>query len=316
MIKGKREKMSKTDVIIPVYKPTGKLFTLLDSLMEQTLSVNRIILINTEQGYFDTLITGTNFWRKYKNVTVKHISKREFDHGYTRRRAVEESDADYFVMMTDDAIPADDRLLEKLLAPVMDGNAGMSYARQLTGENSSVIEQFTRRFNYPEESELKSKDDIGEKGIKAFFASNVCAAYDRKTYDSLGGFVKHTIFNEDMIYARKLIDAGGRIAYVAQARVFHSHNYTGIQQFHRNFDLGVSHAQYPDIFGGIRTENEGVRLVKTTCRYLLKIRRPWLIFQLFWQSGCKYLGYFFGKRYKSLPYGMVKTFSMNKEYWK
>lgn len=316
MVKGKREKMSKIDVIIPVYKPTEKLFTLLDRLKEQTISVNRIILINTEQGYFDTLIAGTNFWQRYKNITVKHISKREFDHGYTRRRAVAESDADYFVMMTDDAIPADDCLIEKLLAPVMEGKAGMSYARQLTGDSSSVIEKFTRKFNYPEKSELKSKEDLAEKGIKTFFASNVCAAYDRKTYDALGGFVKHTIFNEDMIYARKLIDAGGKIAYVAEARVYHSHNYTGKQQFQRNFDLGVSHAQYPDVFGGVRTENEGIKLVKMTCRYLVSIRKPWLIFQLIWQSGCKYLGYFLGKRYRRLPDRAVKAFSMNKEYWK
>lgn len=308
--------MSKTDVIIPVYKPTKKLFTLLDGLKEQTMPVNRIILINTEQGYFDTLITGTDFWQKYKNVTVKHISKREFDHGYTRRRAVAESDAEYFVMMTDDAIPADAFLLEKLLAPVVEGRAGMSYARQLTVESSSVIEKFTRKFNYPEESVLKSREDMAEKGIKAFFASNVCAAYDRKTYDALGGFVKHTIFNEDMIYARKLIDAGGKIAYVAEAKVYHSHNYSGKQQLQRNFDLGVSHAQYPDIFGGISTESEGVRLVKSTCRYLFTIRKPWLIFQLFWQSGCKYVGYFLGKRYRLLPDRAVKAFSMNKEYWK
>ena len=162
----------------------------------------------------------------------------------------------------------------------------------------------------------KSKEDLAEKGIKTFFASNVCAAYDRKTYDALGGFVKHTIFNEDMTYARKLIDAGGKIAYAAEARVYHSHNYTGKQQFQRNFDLGVSHAQYPDVFGGVRTENEGIKFVKMTCRYLVSIRKPWLIFQLIWQSGCKYLGYFLGKRYRRLPDRAVKAFSMNKEYWK
>lgn len=307
--------MDRTDVIIPVYKPTKKLFALLDRLKEQTMPVNRIILINTEQGYFDKLVAGTDFWQKYKNVTVKHISRREFDHGNTRRRAVAESENDYFVMMTDDAIPADRYLLERLLAPVVSGEAGMSYARQLTGDESSVIEKFTRKFNYPEKSEIKSAEDIREKGIKAFFASNVCAAYDRKTYDSLGGFVKHTIFNEDMIYARKLIDGGGRIAYVAGAKVYHSHKYSGIQQFKRNFDLGVSHAQYPDVFGGISTENEGVRLVKETGRYLLRIGKPWLVIQLLWLSGCKYLGYYFGKRYRLLSPGMVRAFSMNKEYW-
>lgn len=308
--------MKKTDVIIPVYKPTKKLFTLLDRLEEQTIPVNRIILVNTEQSYFEALIAGTNFWQKYKNVIVKHISKREFDHGYTRRRTVAESENDYFVMMTDDAIPADRFLLEKLLEPVYSGEAGMSYARQLTNEDSGIIEQFTRCFNYPDHSEMKSKEDLKEKGIKTFFASNVCAAYNREIYDTLGGFVKHTIFNEDMIYARGLIDAGYKIAYVAEAKVYHSHNYSGIQQFRRNFDLGVSHVQYSGVFDGIRTESEGVRLVKMTSDHLIEMGKPWLILKLFWISGCKYLGYFLGKRYRQMPQRMVKACSMNKEYWK
>ena len=308
--------MSKIDVIIPVYKPTEKLFTLLDRLKEQTMPVNRIILINTEQGYFDTLIAGTNFWQRYKNITVKHISKREFDHGYTRRRAVAESDADYFVMMTDDAIPADDGLIEKLLAPVMESRAGMSYARQLTGDSSSVIEKFTRKFNYPEKSELKSKEDLAEKGIKTFFASNVCAAYDRKTYDDLGGFVKHTIFNEDMIYARKLIDAGGKIAYVAEARVYHSHNYTGKQQFQRNFDLGVSQAENPDVFRKIPSEKEGGKLVISTVKYLFGEKKFLQIPRFFYQCACKYAGYLLGKNYRFLPRKVIMACTMSPYYWK
>ncbi|MBO5056607.1 MAG: glycosyltransferase family 2 protein [Lachnospiraceae bacterium] len=308
--------MKETDIIIPVYKPDKRLFKLLDMLEIQTAPVGKIILINTEQCYFDRLIAGTDFWHRYKNVIVRHISKREFDHGYTRKRAVSDSESEYFVMMTDDAIPADEYLLEKLLAPILEGKASMSYARQLPDEDCGIIERFTREFNYPGESLLKSKKDLPQMGIKTFFASNVCAAYDRAVYDELGGFVKHTVFNEDMIYARKLIDAGYTIAYAADAGVVHSHNYSGKQQFQRNFDLGVSHAQYPEVFEGIKTESEGVRLVEKTCRYLLKIKKPFLIVKLFWQSGCKYMGYFLGKRYKKLPFDMVKACSMNREYWK
>lgn len=308
--------MKETDVIIPVYKPDGRLYKLLDMLERQTVPVERIILINTEQCYFDRMIAGTDFWHKYKNVMVRHISKREFDHGYTRKRAVSDSKSRYFVMMTDDAVPADEYLLEKLLAPIWEGKAAMSYARQLPDEDCGIIEHFTRGFNYPEESFVKSNKDLPEMGIKTFFASNVCAAYDREIYDSLGGFVKRTIFNEDMIYARKLIDAGYKIAYTAQAQVIHSHNYSGKQQFQRNFDLGVSHAQYPEIFEGIKTESEGIRLVKRTCKYLVGIHKPFLIVKLFWLSGCKYTGYFLGKRYKKLPFNVVKACSMNREYWK
>ena len=43
----------KVDVVIPVYKPGEQLSELLNKLLTQTNSVNRIILINTEKDYFD-----------------------------------------------------------------------------------------------------------------------------------------------------------------------------------------------------------------------------------------------------------------------
>ena len=74
-----------------------------------------------------------------------------------------------------------------------------------------------------------------------------------------GGFPRRTIFNEDMIYAGGLIKNGFAIAYAADARVIHSHNYSGRQQFHRNFDLAVSQAEHPEVFGGLASEGEGIR---------------------------------------------------------
>jgi rhamnosyltransferase len=71
-----------------------------------------------------------------------------------------------------------------------------------------------------------------------------------------------------MIYAAKVIENGYQIAYAADARVIHSHNYTGKQQFHRNFDLGVSQAEHPEVFEGISSESEGIHMVKTTIKEL------------------------------------------------
>ncbi len=307
--------MEQVDVIIPVYRPTHKLFALLDALLKQSVPVNHIFLVNTEEKYFENLITGTNFWQKYKNITVKHIARREFDHGYTRRRAVQESKSPYFIMMTDDAVPTDAYLVERLLAPLVTQKAAVSYARQIPTKECGVIERYTRTFNYPSQSRIKSAEDLQELGIKTFFASNVCAAYCREKYEEAGGFVKKTIFNEDMILARRIMDKGYKIAYVADATVVHSHNYTGLQQLKRNFDLGVSHAQFPEVFGNIKTESEGIRLVKQTSVHLFSVKKPWLIIKLVWHSGCKYIGYFLGKRYQKLPRGLVKKCSMNKEYW-
>ncbi|MDE7285466.1 MAG: glycosyltransferase family 2 protein, partial [Lachnospiraceae bacterium] len=193
---------------------------------------------------------------------------------------------------------------------------GMTYARQMPVKECGIIERYTRSFNYPNISCLKSVENLKDMGIKAFFASNACAAYRRDVFDRLKGFAEGTIFNEDMIYARGLLNAGYQIAYSAEAKVVHSHNYSGIAQLKRNFDLGVSHADHPEVFAGLSTESEGIRLVKKTCAHLWNIKRPWLIFKLVWQSGCKYLGYFLGKRYKKLPVKLVKKISMNQGYWK
>ena len=49
------------DIIIPLYKPGKELFALLDRLGQQTIPINRIILMNTEEKYVTGLIYGTDF---------------------------------------------------------------------------------------------------------------------------------------------------------------------------------------------------------------------------------------------------------------
>lgn len=309
------ENVDKVDVIIPVYKPDHKFLTLIERLEQQSVPVNRIIVINTEQKYFDRLIYGTSFQKDHHNVIVKHISKREFDHGKTRNRGVQCSDADYFVMMTQDAVPADEFLLEELLKPFGKERVAAAYARQLADEDSSEAEKYTRSFNYPDSSTIKTKADLERLGIKTFFCSNVCAAYNRKIFDELGGFVKHTIFNEDMIYAAGAVEAGYGIAYAAEARVFHSHDYSCSEQFHRNFDLGVSQAQHPEVFAAYPAESEGVRLVKQTMQHLREVGLKRQIPRVIMQSVFKYIGYLFGKHYRCLPGKLIVAMSSNKEYW-
>lgn len=303
------------DVIIPLYKPGRELFSLLDALERQTVSVNNIILMNTERQYLTELISEEELVKSYPKVRIFHLSKEEFDHGATRRAGVEHSEAEVFVMMTQDAIPADEHLLEQLTSHLRE-NVACAYARQLPREDCSVEECFTRSFNYPEQSRIKSEEDLQELGIKTFFCSDVCAAYRREIYDVLGGFVKRAIFNEDMIYAATVIRSGYAIAYEAGAEVFHSHNYTNGQQFHRNFDLGVSQAEHPDIFASVASEAEGKKLVFTTTKYLWKKHMPGRIFYFYIQCACKYAGYFLGKHYRNLPKKWILAMTSNREYWK
>lgn len=303
------------DVIIPVYKPERSFFQLIERLETQTQPIRRIIIMNTEEKYFEQMIYGTRFSEQHRQVTVYHLSKKEFDHGRTRARGVEKSDADIFVMMTQDAIPADERLIEKLTAALEGEGVAAAYARQLPAEDAGPVEAYMRDYNYPAASCIKSAKDLPTLGIKTYFCSNVCCAYRREIYDELGGFIRHAIFNEDMIYAAAAIKAGYRIVYAADAQVIHSHNYTCGQFFHRNFDLGVSQTDHPEVFRDVPSEGEGIRSVKAAAAYLRQRKMSRKIPGLIVQSGCKYAGYWLGKHYRYLPGRMVLACTMNREYW-
>lgn len=312
--KPEREKNMKNeiiDVIIPTYYPGKEFAALLECLEQQSCPVSRIIVMNTEEQFWDTR------WEKeHPCLEVHHLKKENFDHGGTRRQAAELSDGDVMVFLTQDAMPADKNTVSHLVKALnSQENIGAAYARQLPNSSCSFVEAYTRSFNYPDQSGVKTKDDLPVLGIKTFFCSNVCAAYKKDIYRKLGGFVEKTIFNEDMIYAADLIHAGYGIAYAADAKVVHSHNYSCSQQFHRNFDLGVSQAQYPEIFDGVPSEGEGLRLVKKTFSYLVKHGKWYLIPGFIIQNGCKYAGYFMGKRYKKLSKKMILRCTMNQTYW-
>ena len=309
--KGESMENIKVDVIIPVYHPGKEFSVLLERLTEQTAAIHRIIAMNTEENYWNKELE-----QKYPLLEVHHLKKSEFDHGGTRAWAAELSDAEIMVFMTQDAVPVDRNLIENLVKALeKEKMIAAAYARQLPNEMCSFAERYTRSFNYPEKSYVRTQKDLSLYGIKTFFCSNVCAAYKKEIYQELGGFVRKTIFNEDMIYAGKLIQMGYGIAYAADAKVIHSHNYSCMQQFHRNFDLGVSQAEHPEIFAGVPSEGEGIKLVKKTINYLIQKRKIWLIPGVIFQSGCKYAGYLSGKNYRKLPRKMILWCTMNREYW-
>ena len=297
------------DVIIPAYHPGKEFATLIKRLEKQSVPIHRIIVMNTEESMWN------KEWEKLSDVMeIHHLAKSEFDHGGTRAQAAELSDADVMIFMTQDAMPADRELLAELLKALeQDENIAAAYARQLPNAECSFVERYTRAFNYPDRSVVKTKKDMDQYGIKTFFCSNVCAAYKKDIYQKQGGFVRRTIFNEDMIYAGGLIQAGYGIAYAAEAKVIHSHNYNCMQQFHRNFDLGVSQAEHPEIFEGVPSEGEGMRLVKKTLSHLVRSGKIWLIVM---QCAGKYAGYLAGKNFRRLPKKFVLWCTMSPNYWK
>lgn len=309
--------MSTIDVIIPTYRPKKKLISILESLAAQTVRPARIILMNTEKELFIQNQELLQWVEAHSDlIEVHHVKKEEFDHGKTRGMGVSHSRADFFLCMTDDAVPADSHLIEYLLNAFADESVAIAYARQLPSEDCALIERLTRTFNYNDIPMKKTESMVPELGIKTYFCSNACAAYRRSVFDALGGFIQKTIFNEDMIYAAGAVRAGHAICYVPAARVYHSHNYKNMEQLHRNFDLGVSQADHPEVFAQIPSEGEGMKMVRIVRRQLIESGHRPMVLSLYVKSGFKLIGYKLGKNYRKLPKGLVRKLSMNKEYFK
>ncbi len=311
------------EAVIPIYKPDRRLLQILDLLSRQTVPLDTIHLINTGEDLLaaalkDWNLTESEFLARWPKVILTHIKPEEFDHGGTRNAGFGSCiRADYILTMTQDALPADKRLVEELLKPFgSDPMLAVTYARQLANPGAQAEERMSRMFNYPEASLVKSQEDVKRLGIKTYFCSDVCAMYRKSTWDAMGGFPEPVVFNEDMIYAGHALQAGYRICYAAQAMVYHSHTYTAMQQFRRNFDLGASQTMHPEVFGGVSSEGEGVQYVRAVSRQLLKEGRTWQIPAFGFRCAARLLGYRMGRRYQKLPENVIIWCSSNRQFWK
>ena len=282
----------------------------LQSLDEQSLKPSKIIMIDSSSTD-DTVPRAISY-----GLQPIIISPLTFNHGGTRNLAVElVGDVDVIVFMTQDAIFDSTFSLSNIVRQFQNHSITAACGRQLPHLDANPLATHARLFNYPDESRIKSAADIPELGLKVAFMSNSFAAYRRDVFEQLGGFPENTILAEDMYLAAKIIQAGYKVAYCADAAVLHSHNYTPWDEFRRYFDIGVFHACEPWIqqqFGG--AAGEGGRFVKSELRYLWRCAPLWIPRALL-TTACKFLGYKLGRNYKKLPKSWRPVLSMYKSYW-
>jgi rhamnosyltransferase len=112
--------------------------------------------------------------------------------------------------------------------------------------------------------------------------------------DEIGGF-SPIIFGEDTIAVAKLLHRGHRIAYVAEAIVHHSHDYTLKQEFCRHFDMGASRKSHQELFAICGSDNaKGKAYVQDLLKELWQIA-PFQIPYALLQTIVKYIGYRLGR---------------------
>lgn len=295
-------------VIIPTHNAEPYIHDLLTSLQAQSVSSEVIVIDSSSSDC--TIKIADSF-----PIKTKIILKGSFDHGGTRNLAVKQATGSIIVFLTQDALPADTHFLKKLVKPLSDPQIAATYGRQIPRADAKPTERFSRSFNYPKYPLLKDKGSIAALGIKTFFFSNVCSAIRKKEFEEIEGFTQKVIMNEDMLLAGKLIQNGYKIAYVPDAVVIHSHNYSWLQQFKRYFDIGVFLKKNSRDLGHTKPDNVGANfLIEELKRLYREGDYIWLPYVI-GEAVSKYCGYKFGQHYSLIPNLMRKRLSMHSHYW-
>lgn len=144
---------------------------------------------------------------------ITHITKADFSFGRSLNRGCAFAKGDILVMISGHCVPADRHWLANLCQPLLEGRVAYSYGRQIGDDDSNFSERRIFAKYFPERSALPQE---------GFFCNNANAALLRSVWQA-HPFDEELTGLEDMELAKRLVQAGMSIGYVAEAPVFHHH---------------------------------------------------------------------------------------------
>lgn len=285
-----KEKVFRAQIIIPTLNAGEEVRKLFESIQMQKEVDLKVLIIDSESTDKTTEIA------KLYGYDIRKIKAEEYGHGTTRQLGIDLCpEADFIIFLTQDVILTNEYSVQTLLKCFKEEKVGCAYGRQLPHKNANVLAAHARLFNYPEKSKKKSIKDIEDMGLKTVFISNSFAAYRKKALRDIGGFPKHVNFSEDTYVAAKMLLKKWEVYYCAEAKVYHSHNYTIIEEYRRYFEIGMFHGREKwirEVFG--KTEKEGRKFIFSEIKYLLKENKIHIIINATLRNICKYIGYRIG----------------------
>lgn len=145
---------------------------------------------------------------------ITHISKEDFTFGRSLNEGSAFARGDVLVYVSGHCIPVGEDWLMKLVTPLKQGVAAYSYGRQVGRGSTKYSEQKLFRKYYPESERPPSAD---------IFCNNANSALIRPLWEKFL-FDEEILALEDMELAQRLTKNGQKIAYVADAPVYHIHN--------------------------------------------------------------------------------------------
>jgi len=221
-------------VLIPVKNGGSDLIRCLQAIAAQKVD-DEVEVVVVDSGSSD----GSAERAQELGATVHEIPASEFVHGATRNLAARLSSGDVLVFTTQDAVPATDDWLARLVGALNGDGVVGAYGRQLPHENATPPEQFFLDFMYGPSPRAQRLGGIEELSFEQTLFSNVNSAIPRSAWEA-NPFRDDVTMSEDQEWSRRMLLAGHTIVYEPDAAVRHSHAYTLRGAFRRFYDSGAS----------------------------------------------------------------------------
>lgn len=217
----------KTSVVIRCFNEEQHIGRLLTGLLKQKRGPDQIIVVDS--GSTDaTLAIASRF-----PVDIHSIEPEAFSFGRSLNTGCGAATGELIAIVSAHVYPVYDTWLEELTAPFSDPQVALTYGRQEGDERTKYSERQIMARWFPAQSEMQQTHP---------FCNNANAAIRRTVWESQP-YDEDLTGLEDLDWAKRALDTGHRISYVATAPVVHAHDETWGQLVNRYRREAIAHRQ-------------------------------------------------------------------------
>jgi rhamnosyltransferase len=235
-------------IVVPTFNGAATLPALLDAISRQRVG-RPFEVAAIDSGSTD----GSVELLRASGVRLLSVPPGTFNHGVTRNLGIDAATGDLVVLVVQDAVPASDTWLEALTRPLaQDPCLAGTFARQLPRRDAGPL---TRHYLARWFASSETARTVGVTGAE-LEALPPLDRLDRCTFDNVCSCIRRSVWRhhrfretpigEDVEWARDVLLAGYRIAYVPEAAVVHSHERSAAYEFDRT---RVLHRRLYELFG-------------------------------------------------------------------
>jgi rhamnosyltransferase len=235
-------------LFVPTWNAGVEFPEILRSMQNQKLDRSFEILV-IDSGSTD----GTTEFLRREPVRLIEIPNWEFNHGLTRDRGIREARGEIVVLAAQDARPADDQWMQRLIDCFSDPRVAGVYSRQIPRSDANPFVR-ERMQKWGSTSTVPRVQFVANE--RDFNALPPMEKFARASFDNVSSSVRRGValeipfrerrFGEDIDWAYRALLAGYKIVYQPQSCVIHSHNNSIWYEFKRVY---LDHQNLHRLFG-------------------------------------------------------------------